>query len=433
MIDLALYLCPSSPMGAYRLNSGENCLSMLDSQGYGRFLKNGHYETLWADSQAIYRGLDTSSLPGDVYAQYSGERYGAVWCRRWVSVGDVTERSPDIRTYDAHGRLKSSAPGGVSYLHVVQHDPTWSIPETGQTVADVVELTWTFDAAGQNVVERYWYANGLGLVGFSYYGSPPLNTRFSGMTSAQPTFTPLPNFVEPTPPPVSAPVVVPPATAQQYRVTAPAGLSLRAAPNGALLRSMPLGEGVTLLASAPVPIAPYIWRNVKSATGVSGWCVDAWLAPVVAVPTLRIQNPVCCASGISSKFGVPRDYDGDGVFDDIHEGLDITRAHADCTPLIRAGVAGVVSEVSSVGDYGNHVKVKVTVGAQGYVLWYCHLERVLVSVGQPVAAGVYVGVMGTTGNSSGLHLHLNVQKVGAPTPAGSPLPSVLDPQPLIDW
>lgn len=151
----------------------------------------------------------------------------------------------------------------------------------------------------------------------------------------------------------------------------------------------------------------------------------------VPTPTLRIKDPVCCASVITSRFGVPRDYDGDGVFDDIHEGLDLAPAHKDCTPLVRAGVDGVVVEVSNVGAYGNHVKVKTTVGTQAYVLWYCHLERILVVMNQTVKAADYVGVMGSTGNSTGMHLHLNCQKVGAPTPAGSPVPSVINPEPLI--
>ncbi len=119
--------------------------------------------------------------------------------------------------------------------------------------------------------------------------------------------------------------------------------------------------------------------------------------------------------------------------DDIHEGLDITRAHPDCTPLILAAAAGVIDDVSSVGDYGNHVKVKTTVGTQVYVLWYCHLMSMFVVEGQQVKAGDPIGVMGTTGNSTGVHLHLNCQKIGAATPPGSPVASVIDPEPLIDW
>lgn len=152
-----------------------------------------------------------------------------------------------------------------------------------------------------------------------------------------------------------------------------------------------------------------------------------------APSAFRLVNPVGCESVISSRFGVRRDYDGDGIDDDIHEGLDITRRHADCTPLILNGADGVVMDASSAGSYGNHVVVSSVVGGQEWRVWYAHMAQMFVSKGQVVKAGAVIGVMGSSGNSSGVHLHLSLQKIGAPTPQGSPLANVVDPEPLVEW
>lgn len=283
----------------------------------------------------------------------------------------------------------------------------------------------------------HWTANEYGKAhGFGVNDAPSL---LNGLAALNVQF---PIKEAPTVPTVNEPAdpgAAIPATVVQSGVRLRADASLTAP----VLRTLSLREKVTLFdgKSAAVTVDKYPFRFAHDANGQPGWAAagsqtgDVWIQADAAapVPTFRIKNPVCCASVISSKFGVPRDYNGDGVFEAIHEGLDITRFHADCTPPIRAGVDGVVSEVSSVGDYGNHVKVKVMVGAQAYVIWLCHLEKILVTQGQTVKPNDYVGIMGTTGNSTGLHVHLNVQKVGAPTPAGSPVPSVIDPEPLIQW
>ncbi len=233
----------------------------------------------------------------------------------------------------------------------------------------------------------------------------------------------------------------PPASNPIPSVVNVASLNLRDAPTtaAAILAVMPKGLHVTVYAEPTTYADGYAWLAVDTATG-SGYAVqylngvDCFLPASAPAPSgFRLKNPVGCAHVISSKFGVPRDYDGDGVFDDIHEGVDITHAHADCNPVIRSGADGEVIDVSTIGDYGNHIKIQTVVGAQTYVCWYCHLASMNVVKGQHVAALETIGVMGSTGNSTGLHLHLNVQLLGAPTPKGSPVASVIDPFPLIDW
>lgn len=87
-----------------------------------------------------------------------------------------------------------------------------------------------------------------------------------------------------------------------------------------------------------------------------------------------------------------------------HSGLDITAPQG--TPVKSAAAGTVVSVNSSGGAYGLHVVVK---HGDGVYTLYAHLSAITVSVGQAVTAGQQVGNVGSTGNSSGPHLHFEVR------------------------
>ncbi|MFF5973752.1 peptidoglycan DD-metalloendopeptidase family protein [Streptomyces sp. NPDC012769] len=87
-----------------------------------------------------------------------------------------------------------------------------------------------------------------------------------------------------------------------------------------------------------------------------------------------------------------------------HSGLDITAPLG--TPVL-AATAGKVVGINVAGSaYGNHVIVEHSGGI--YTL-YAHLSATSVSTGQQVSAGQKVGLVGSTGNSSGPHLHFEVR------------------------
>lgn len=90
-----------------------------------------------------------------------------------------------------------------------------------------------------------------------------------------------------------------------------------------------------------------------------------------------------------------------------HDGIDIARP----TNLdIVATDNGVVESVTYNSGYGNHIVINHN---NGYKTLYAHLSSTSVSVGDTVPQGTKIGVMGTTGRSTGTHLHFEVTKDGS--------------------
>ena len=90
----------------------------------------------------------------------------------------------------------------------------------------------------------------------------------------------------------------------------------------------------------------------------------------------------------------------------MHEGIDITASIG--TP-IWAAAAGTVIHAGWLGGYGNLVVVD---HGDGLATAYAHASSILVSVGQSVAQGETIALVGSTGNSSGPHLHFEVRVNG---------------------
>jgi murein DD-endopeptidase MepM/ murein hydrolase activator NlpD len=96
-----------------------------------------------------------------------------------------------------------------------------------------------------------------------------------------------------------------------------------------------------------------------------------------------------------------------------HTGWDIAGGFGS---FVRATAPGVVVEAgwTNVG-YGQHVVID---HGYGYRTLYGHLSKIGVSVGQRVSAGDYLGNIGSTGNSTGPHLHYEVRVGNAPINPG---------------
>ena len=77
---------------------------------------------------------------------------------------------------------------------------------------------------------------------------------------------------------------------------------------------------------------------------------------------------------------------------------------------IEAAAGGTVTYSGSCGDgYGNYVVIS---HGNGVTTLYAHCSQLLVKAGQTVSQGEVIAKVGSTGNSSGNHLHLEVRKNG---------------------
>lgn len=86
----------------------------------------------------------------------------------------------------------------------------------------------------------------------------------------------------------------------------------------------------------------------------------------------------------------------------MHKGIDIARPS---NYTIKAADNGVVVSAGYDGGYGNKIVID---HKNGYRTVYAHLASMSVSEGQTVSSGSKIGIMGRTGNSTGVHLHFEV-------------------------
>ena len=107
-----------------------------------------------------------------------------------------------------------------------------------------------------------------------------------------------------------------------------------------------------------------------------------------------------------------------GLWTSIHTGLDFA---ADTGTPIVSVANGTVTYVGYDGSYGD--KVVVTLD-DGTVTWYCHMTDFAVSVGDRVLQGQELGTVGSTGNTTGPHLHFEVHPDGGPPV--DPYPYLID-------
>ncbi len=91
-----------------------------------------------------------------------------------------------------------------------------------------------------------------------------------------------------------------------------------------------------------------------------------------------------------------------------HTGVDLTKSGA-YGSSVYASDGGTVTFAGWSGGYGKLIKIRHD---NGYETWYAHLSAINVSVGQTVRQGATIGKIGSTGNSTGPHLHFELRKNG---------------------
>jgi len=104
---------------------------------------------------------------------------------------------------------------------------------------------------------------------------------------------------------------------------------------------------------------------------------------------------------LTARFGM-----SGGMWSSNHTGLDMATASG--TPIV-AVANGTITETGSDGSYGNKTVQTLEDGTE---IWYCHQTDIGVSPGDSVSGGQQIGTVGSTGNSTGPHLHLEVRPGG---------------------
>ena len=146
------------------------------------------------------------------------------------------------------------------------------------------------------------------------------------------------------------------------------------------------------------------------------WAVEAAPPPIPAsvaggtvalIDTGAIVWPVVDPSRMSDLFG-PRSGGGCGGCSAIHDGVDFLPGAG--TPIMSIADGVVVTATSDGGGLGNYVEVQHNIGGELITSLYAHMQdgSIQVSVGQRVTAGQQLGAVGSTGQSTGPHLHLEM-------------------------
>jgi murein DD-endopeptidase MepM/ murein hydrolase activator NlpD len=124
---------------------------------------------------------------------------------------------------------------------------------------------------------------------------------------------------------------------------------------------------------------------------------------LASIPSL---NPV--SGQINAAFGWRTD-----PWPEFHKGLDLA---AEYGTTVHAAAAGTVASAGWEGGFGEKIDID---HGNGYHTWYCHLSRLKVTAGEHVAKGQAIAAVGSTGESTGPHLHYQVMRDGV---AIDPLP-----------
>lgn len=91
----------------------------------------------------------------------------------------------------------------------------------------------------------------------------------------------------------------------------------------------------------------------------------------------------------------------------LHKGIDIARP---ATRTIMAADHGIIETAGNSGGYGNKITINHN---NGYKTVYAHLDSIDVKAGQKIEKGMKIGMMGSTGHSTGVHLHFEIYKNGS--------------------
>lgn len=169
------------------------------------------------------------------------------------------------------------------------------------------------------------------------------------------------------------------------------------------IEAKPPSEQPTIIGTATIPVEPYL-DDLRIPVGTT---VDPEL-PTPSNPNQYLPDTprvfegfIWPAKGVLSS-GYGRRWGR------MHRGIDIAAPVG--TPVIAAASGEVISAGWNSGGYGNLVKLK---HADGSITFYAHNSRLMVRKGQLIEQGQQIAQMGSTGFSTGPHLHFEIHPNGS--------------------
>lgn len=99
----------------------------------------------------------------------------------------------------------------------------------------------------------------------------------------------------------------------------------------------------------------------------------------------------------------------------LHKGIDISQSGINGAKIVASASGVVIAAGWNSGGYGNYVMINHgTLNGKTYITLYAHMSKVRTSVGARVTKGQLIGNVGSTGRSSGPHLHFEIRVNGSP-------------------
>ena len=198
------------------------------------------------------------------------------------------------------------------------------------------------------------------------------------------------------------------ACASQAGAPAASGQTAAAAPAASAARST-AAASASAVNVGPVSFSASGIRFSGSTTAAGRDFVNRSVRPLVNLQAARqFIFPLSIPAPITSLFGFRiHPISGDQRF---HAGTDIGAAQG--TPVL-AAQDGVVTSADYAGGYGLMVVLRHQADGTQLESRYAHLSEIFVESGKPVKKGDVVGLVGSTGNSTGPHLHFEMHQLTA--------------------
>jgi len=122
----------------------------------------------------------------------------------------------------------------------------------------------------------------------------------------------------------------------------------------------------------------------------------------IKIDPANLPNMWAHLGKINNEFGFRRNPFGGRIYE-FHAGMDIDGERGD---LVNAPAAGTVSKAGWQGGYGNMVEID---HGNGLITRYGHMSKLNVEIGDSVVRGQLIGFIGSTGRSTGPHLHYELR------------------------